>query len=179
MGMAGLIHTLVWPKFGVEDPKYKLLLKSQYGRNREKEITMQCTPSPNPYPPHPTPTQAVQQHKKNWATSVVRDNSSHFQSWGHTTPKQQCHFISDSKVPIRYEDNLCFQNRELINHCKVVMGGGECVTHMFWQMKPTVFLCVPKCYHSSETTALVSWNRRACRWKSFSFKHRTRLLSQL
>lgn len=107
---------------------------------------------------------------------MVRDNSSQFQSWGHTTPKQQCHFISDSKVPIRYEDNLCFQNRELINHCKVVMGGGKCVTHMFWQMKPTVFLCVPKWYHSSsETNVLISWNRGASGW---SFKHRTNLSSQ-
>lgn len=121
---------------------------------------------PSSTQPHPTSTQADQWHRKNWATSAVKGNSTHFQSWRHTTPKQQCRRIGDSKVPVRYEDNLCFQNRELINHHNVVMGGGECVTQMLWQMKSTLLHSVP---NTSTAVNQLSWfpgmeaaSRRSC-----------------
>lgn len=154
MRMAGLIHTLVWTKFGFEHPNCELLLQSQHGGNGEKVTTNQDIPTPTPMPRHPTSTQADQWYKKNWATSAVKGNSTHFQSWRHTTPKQQCCHISDSNVPVRDEDNLCFQNRELINHHNVVMGGGEWVTQMLWRMKPRLLLSVP---NTSTVVNQLSW----------------------
>lgn len=140
MRMADLIYTLVWTKFGFEHPK--LWAATPITAWREWRGSNHQPGYPNPHP-HATPSHL------HTGRSMAQKELGHLsgQRKQYSFSKLKTHnseaTISDSKVPARYKDNLCFQNRELINYRNVVMGGGECVTQMLWRRKPRLLLSVP------------------------------------